>query len=232
MLIYQIRASLGISFVFIALQVTQVTSSKNSRIFWKMLQQCKHNFTMLAILVFTWIHQLQQLPRLMISWHHSTQNNMSISQHTYMDIGMIADGLSDHNTVIADIKVPVVPVVYKHNVFYRAIHSINIASFMTNLITPDLVTFPKEHVSDLYKQYRQILKTLFDKHAPIKYKYVSQKPPAPWMTTEIIQSKRRRRYLERVWRKSRSSLATRGNVIYLPTNGKSKVVLFRKYGLK
>ena len=82
-----------------------------------------------------------------------------------MDIGLInrsscknhqtptvADGLSDHNTVIADIKVPVVPVVYKHNVFYRAIHSINIASFMTNLITPDLVTFPKEHVSDIYKQ--------------------------------------------------------------------------------
>ena len=90
--------------------------------------------------------------------------------------------------------------------FYRAIHSINIASFMTDIITSDLVTHPKEHVSDLYKQYRQILKTLLDKHAPAKSKSVSQKPPAPWMTPEIIQSKRRRRYLERVWRKSRSSL--------------------------
>ena len=90
--------------------------------------------------------------------------------------------------------------------FYRAIHSISIASFMTDIITPDLVTHPKEHVSDLYKQYRQILKTLLDKHAPTKSKSVSQKPPGPWMTPEIIQSKRRRRYLERVWRKSRSSL--------------------------
>ena len=35
---------------------------------------------------------------------------------------------------------------------------------------------------------------------------MSQTPPASWMTPEIIQSKRRRRYLERVWRKSRSSL--------------------------
>ena len=35
---------------------------------------------------------------------------------------------------------------------------------------------------------------------------MSQKPPAAWMTLEIIKSKRRRRYLERVWRKSRSSL--------------------------
>ena len=74
---------------------------------------------------------------------------------------------------------------------------------MTDIITTDLVTHPKEHVSDIYKQYRQILKTLLDKHAPIKS--VSQKPPAPWMTPEIIQFKQRRRYLERVWRKSRSS---------------------------
>ena len=77
---------------------------------------------------------------------------------------------------------------------------------MTDIITSDLVTHPKEHVSDQYKQYRQILKTLLDKHAPIKSKSVSQRPPALWMTPEIIQSKRRRRYLERVWRKSRSSL--------------------------
>ena len=77
---------------------------------------------------------------------------------------------------------------------------------MTDTVTSDLVTHPKEHVSNLYKQYRQILETLLDKHAPIKSKSLSQKPPAPWMTPEIIQSKRRRHYLERVWRKSRSSL--------------------------
>ena len=118
----------------------------------------------------------------------------------------VADGLSDHNTVIADLKVPTAPAVSKHNVFYRAIHSINIASFMTDIITSDLVTHPKEHVSDLYKQYRQIPKTLLDKHAPIKSKSMSQKPPAPWMIPEIIQSKLHHRYLERVWRKSRSSL--------------------------
>ena len=118
----------------------------------------------------------------------------------------VADGLADHNTVIADLKVPIVPAMSKHNVFYRAIHRINTVSFMTDIITSDLVTHPKEHVSDLYKQYHQILKTLLDKHAPIKSKSVSQKLPAPWMTPEIIQSKWRRRYLECVWRKSRSPL--------------------------
>ena len=48
--------------------------------------------------------------------------------------------VSDHNTVIADLKVPIAPAVSKHNVFYIAIHSINIASFMTDIITSDLVT--------------------------------------------------------------------------------------------
>ena len=118
----------------------------------------------------------------------------------------VVDGLSDHNTVIANLKVRTAPAASKHNVFYRAFHSINIAAFMADITTSNLVTHPREHLSELYKQYHQILKTLLDKHAPIKTKSVSQKPPAPWMTAEIIKSKQRRRYLERVWRKSRSSL--------------------------
>ena len=93
----------------------------------------------------------------------------------------------------------------KHNSFYRAIHSINTA-FLTDIITSDLVTHPIEHISDLYKQYLQILKAMRDKHAPIKSKSVSQKPPAPWMTPEIIETKRHRHYLERVWHISLPSL--------------------------
>ena len=220
---------MGFSFVFIALQVIQLTSLKNSRIFWKMLQPCTHNFTLWTILIFTWIYHLQQLPRLNdILASFDTKQHVNFPTHIHghwLDILItrssckniqtptVVDGLSDHNTVIADLEVPIAPAVSKHNMFYRAIHSINIASFMTDIITSDLVTHPKEHVSDLYKQYRQILKTLLDKHAPTKSKSVSQKPPAPWMTPEIIQSKRRRRYLERVWRQS--GHARHGNVIYV-----------------
>ena len=32
------------------------------------------------------------------------------------------------------------------------------------------------------------------------------RPPSPWMSLEIIIAKRRRRYLERIWRRSRSPL--------------------------
>ena len=97
-----------------------------------------------------------------------------------------SDGLSNHDTLVADIKVLITPAVSKHNVFYRAIHSINIAS--------DHVTHPKSNVSNLYEQYRQILKTLLDKHPPS-----SLDDPE----NHANHSKRRRRYLERVWRKSR-----------------------------
>ncbi|KAK2174584.1 hypothetical protein NP493_793g01001 [Ridgeia piscesae] len=86
----------------------------------------------------------------------------------------VVDGLSDHNTVIANLKVRTAPAVSKHNVFYRAFHSINIAAFMADITTSNLVTHPREHLSELYKQYHQILKTLLDKHAPIKTKSVSQ----------------------------------------------------------
>ena len=56
--------------------------------------------------------------------------------------------------------------VSKHNVFYRAIHNINIAALMTEMFTSDLVAHPKENVSDLYKQYRHMLKTLLDRQEP------------------------------------------------------------------
>ena len=89
--------------------------------------------------------------------------------------------------------------------FYRHIHKISIAALKVDILKSDLIRDPKGLLSDLCGQYYQILKALF-KQAPVRSKSVSQKPPASWMAPEILQSKRRLRYLERVWRKSRSSL--------------------------
>ena len=118
----------------------------------------------------------------------------------------VSDGLSDHHTVIANINGSIAPLQSKHNVSYRAIHRIDITALMADILISDLITDKKKHLSDLYKQYCQVLNALLNKHAPIKSKWVSERPPAPWMTSEIILSKRRRRYLERVWRKSRLPL--------------------------
>ena len=43
-------------------------------------------------------------------------------------------------------------------------------------------------------------------HAPFKTKSVSPKQPNPWDTSAIRATKRTRRYIERVWRKSRFPL--------------------------
>jgi len=59
---------------------------------------------------------------------------------------------------------------------------------------------------DIYRHLCVVFETLPDKRAPITYTFVLQNIPSPWMTSKILQSKNRRRYLERVWRKTHSSL--------------------------
>ena len=93
---------------------------------------------------------------------------------------------------------------------YRLIHKIDSDAFKTDSLKSDLIRDPQGQLSDLCKQYYHVLKALLNKHATIttNFKSVSHIPPAPWM---ILQPKRRRRYFERVWRKSRSHLG--GQVI-------------------
>ena len=111
----------------------------------------------------------------------------------------VSYGLSDHHTFIVDVIVSRNKVESKHNVFYRPIHKISIAALKADILKSDLILKPKRHLSDLCGQYYQVLKALLNKHIPVRSKSVSQKPPAPWMPPEILQSKRRRRYLERVF---------------------------------
>ena len=122
----------------------------------------------------------------------------------------VSDDLSDHHTVIVDVNVSRTEVESKHNVFYRPIRKTNTAALKADILKSDLIRDPKGWIplSNLCGQYYQILKALLNKHAPVRSISVSQKPPALWMTPEILPSKRRRRYLERVWRKSRSSWDT------------------------
>ena len=68
----------------------------------------------------------------------------------------------------------------------------------------DLKTKPEKELPKLCKQYDTILQTISNKHAPLLTKTVSERPPTPWMTQEILKEKVRRRRLERVWRRTRN----------------------------
>ena len=51
--------------------------------------------------------------------------------------------------------------------------------------------------------YDEVLRSLLDKHAPVKERVVTVRPSAPWYTVEVTAEKRKRRQLERKWRASR-----------------------------
>ena len=75
----------------------------------------------------------------------------------------------------------------------------------------DTVAF-KADVSDAFEEndfgvspadtYNARLNAIVDKHAPMVKRRVTDRASAPWITSEIIESKRERRHAERVWRRT------------------------------
>ena len=57
-------------------------------------------------------------------------------------------------------------------------------------------------MNDLCDQYDSELSKVVDVHAPLKTCFVTSRPSAPWYSEEIAAEKRKRRKLERRWRKS------------------------------
>ena len=109
-----------------------------------------------------------------------------------------SDAISDHFSVIADLKIPTD---HSHTapqtITYRKLKSINMEAFKADIKISDLIKNPASN--ELAQQYDSVLSTLIDFHAPLATKKISPKPPNPWMTPAILASKRHRRYLERVW---------------------------------
>ena len=80
----------------------------------------------------------------------------------------VVDGLSDHNTVIAHLKVRTAPAVSKHNVFYRAFHSFNTAAFMADITTSNLVTHPENIYQNCTNSTIKYLKHCLTNMHPLK----------------------------------------------------------------
>ena len=58
-------------------------------------------------------------------------------------------------------------------------------------------------LGELVDEYNTTLKSLLDRHAPLKTKTITLRPTAQWYTEEIRSEKRKRRALERRWRSSK-----------------------------
>ena len=105
--------------------------------------------------------------------------------------------------VIADLKVNIQKKYLKQRITYRNTKNIDLDKFKLDIQKSDLITDPKHSVAELYNQFHKTLESLLDCHAPLKTKTVTQKPQNPWRTDTIDVAKRKRRQLERVWRRTR-----------------------------
>ncbi|CAB4032648.1 Hypothetical predicted protein, partial [Paramuricea clavata] len=62
---------------------------------------------------------------------------------------------------------------------------------------------PPDDIDELVACYNATLKSVLDKHAPLKNKVIIERTRVPWFNEEIKEAKRKRRKVERKWRDTR-----------------------------
>ena len=82
----------------------------------------------------------------------------------------------------------------------RKIKNINIDKFKQDVELNIKNMKTHDSLSDTVNEFNNILKTVFDKHAPLKNKTIIIRPPTPWNSEDIKGDKAMRRKLERRWR--------------------------------
>ena len=139
---------------------------------------------------------------------HSHWLELFITRSTCTNIKAIfpTDGLSDHLCVIIDLWLQVGSRSRKKIITFRPINKINLNTLHEDLANSDLLIKPKSTLCELVNQYNETLSKFLDQHAPKQTKRVQVRPPSPWMSNDIIVAKRRRRYFERIWRRTRSPI--------------------------
>ena len=112
--------------------------------------------------------------------------------------------ISDHCFIHTCISVPK-PNCKRELRKFRCIKDINKENFATDLQQFNENAALLDKADDLAKFYNSKLKTILDKHAPEKEKYVTIRPTIPWFTDESTCFKRSCRKAERMWRAERTN---------------------------
>ena len=106
---------------------------------------------------------------------------------------VISDHLAVHSTLHLE-----KPRFVKKVVSSRNLRRIDMNSFRSDIESSVLL----QHQDDLHvvvNNYDEVLRSLLDKHAPVKERVVTVRPSAPWYTVEVTAEKRKRRQLECKW---------------------------------
>ena len=120
--------------------------------------------------------------------------------------GTFLSGISTFDPVISDhsaVKINLLlqkPLFRKETRNYRKHRSIDYDDLCDDTKNSTLIKGPSSHLDILVYQYDNELRSLLDRHAPVKQRVVTVGPSAPWYSTKIAQNKRIRRKLEIKWR--------------------------------
>jgi hypothetical protein len=112
----------------------------------------------------------------------------------------VGDFVSDHRLVSFAMQAlsPGWPVC---EVQTRPLKSIDPDAFLADIRELPLLVSPSDSLDGLVQQYNDGLRSVLDKHAPLRLKKVVLRPTVPWWSIEINREKRKVRRAERVWRK-------------------------------
>ena len=112
---------------------------------------------------------------------------------------------SDHHWIHFELPIEK-PLLQRKEIWYRKHKKIDKNELSKDIQSSDLYKKPAENISDAVKQYNETLKTIYDKHAPVKSKVITIRPQQLWYNEAIGQAKKERKKAERKWRKTKLSV--------------------------
>ena len=108
----------------------------------------------------------------------------------------VIGGLSDHQAIMFSLIFPVRESCKFQHVSIRKIHKINILDFRADILKSDLIRCPYKTASLLSHQYFNTLRSLLDKHTPMKKKNIPRHAETGFMNCDILKAKRLKRKYE------------------------------------
>ena len=110
-------------------------------------------------------------------------------------------GISDHKAIVCSLHVGKPPALRKR-VSVRNFKQLNVDDLCKDLLQCHELKSLPDDVESAVLQYDSAMRTIIDKHAPVKSKIITIRSEAVWYTEEIHEARRIRRKLERKWRKT------------------------------
>ncbi|XP_078380240.1 uncharacterized protein LOC144663192 [Oculina patagonica] len=110
---------------------------------------------------------------------------------------------SDHAVVLSHLRTAV-PALRARHAEFRKLKEINKQQFLEDIRNSSLCRDPPDTLDELVECYNNTLRSLLDKHAPVRARHVKSRTRPHWFNDEIMKARRERRSAERKWRASRS----------------------------